>query len=61
MIGNCGFILPSSAGGPAIAAGYGVDLHTMAVKGLYASLLVLGTVVVLGYALARWWPAFGVA
>jgi sodium-dependent dicarboxylate transporter 2/3/5 len=61
VIGNCGFILPSSAGGPAVAAGYGVNLKTMAVKGLIASLLVLVTLVVLGYALARWWPAFGVA
>ena len=61
VIGNCGFILPSSAGGPAVAAGYGVNLRTMAVKGLSASLLVLLTLVVLGYALARWWPAFGVA
>jgi sodium-dependent dicarboxylate transporter 2/3/5 len=61
VIGNCGFILPSSAGGPAVAAGYGVNLRTMAVKGLMASFLVLVTLVVLGYALARWWPAFGVA
>ena len=61
VIGNCGFILPSSAGGPAVAAGYGVNLQTMAVKGLFASLLVLLTLVVLGYTLARWWPAFGVA
>jgi sodium-dependent dicarboxylate transporter 2/3/5 len=61
VIGNCGFVLPSSAGGPAVAAGYGVNLQTMAVKGLRASLLVLVTLVVLGYALARWWPAFGVA
>ncbi len=61
VIGNCGFILPSSAGGPAVAAGYGVNLKTMAVKGLMAALLVLMTVVVLGYTLARWWPAFGVA
>ncbi len=61
VIGNCGFILPSSAGGPAVAAGYGVNLQTMAVKGLIASALVLVTLVVLGYALARWWPAFGVA
>ena len=61
VIGNCGFILPSSAGGPAVAAGYGVHLHTMAAKGLMASLLVLVTLVMLGYALARWWPAFGVA
>ena len=61
VVGNCGFVLPSSAGGPAIAAGYGVNLQTMAVKGLMASLLVLVTLVALGYALARWWPAFGVA
>lgn len=61
VIGNCGFVLPSSAGGPAIAAGYGVNLQTMALKGLIASLLVLVTLVVLGYALASWWPAFGVA
>jgi len=61
VIGNCGFVLPSSAGGPAIAAGYGVNLQTMALKGLVASLLVLVTLVVLGYTLARWWPAFGIA
>ena len=61
VVGNCGFVLPSSAGGPAIAAGYGVNLQTMAVKGLFASVLVLVTLVLLGYALARWWPAFGVA
>jgi hypothetical protein len=28
-VGNCGFMLPSSAGGPAVAAGYGVNLKTM--------------------------------
>lgn len=61
VIGNCGFILPSSAGGPAVAAGYGVNLQTMAVKGLIASLLVFVTLVVLGYALTRWWVGFGVA
>ena len=56
---NLGFVLPSSAGGPAVAAGYGVHLPTMATKGLLASLMVLVTLVTLGYALARWWPAFG--
>ena len=61
VVGNCGFVLPSSAGGPAVAAGYGVNLQTMAVKGLAASVLVLVTLVLLGYALVRWWPAFGVA
>jgi len=60
-IGNCGFILPSSAGGPAVAAGYGVNLKTMAGMGLLVSLLVVSVVTALGFALARWWPAFGVA
>jgi sodium-dependent dicarboxylate transporter 2/3/5 len=60
-IGNCGFILPSSAGGPAIAAGYGINLKTMAVKGLLASLLVVAALVLLGFALSASWPAFGVA
>ncbi|MCH2471468.1 MAG: hypothetical protein MK486_15860 [Gemmatimonadetes bacterium] len=50
-----------AADGPAVAAGYGVNLRTMAVKGLMASFLVLVTLLVLGYALVRWWPAFGVA
>jgi sodium-dependent dicarboxylate transporter 2/3/5 len=60
-VGNCGFILPSSAGGPAVAAGFGINLKTMAVKGLQASILVLIVVVVLGYLLALLWPGFGVA
>jgi sodium-dependent dicarboxylate transporter 2/3/5 len=60
-VGNCGFILPSSAGGPAVAAGFGINLKTMAVKGLQASVLVLIVVVVLGYLLALLWPGFGVA
>jgi solute carrier family 13 (sodium-dependent dicarboxylate transporter), member 2/3/5 len=60
-IGNCGFILPSSAGGPAIAAGYGINLKTMAVMGLIASLLIVAALVLLGFALSTWWPAFGVA
>ena len=56
---NCGFVLPSSAGGPAVAAGYGVHLPTMASRGLLASLMVLVALVTLGYALARWWPGWG--
>ncbi len=60
-VGNCGFILPSSAGGPAVAAGYEINLKTMAVKGLMASLLVLLVLVVFGYLMALWWPGFGVA
>ncbi len=60
-IGNCGLVLPSSSGGPAVAAGYGVNLRTMAVMGLAASVLLVAVLVALGFALARWWPAFGVA
>lgn len=60
-IGNCGFVLPSSSGGPAVAAGYGANLRTMATIGVLASLIVLATLLVAGYALASWWPAFGAA
>jgi solute carrier family 13 (sodium-dependent dicarboxylate transporter), member 2/3/5 len=61
VVGNCGFVLPSSAGGPAVAAGYGINLKTMAVKGLQVSLLLLFLLVGLGYLLAIFWPAFGEA
>lgn len=60
-IGNCGFMLPTSAGGPAVAAGYGINLKTMLVKGFWASLLALIVVVLVGYLLATFWPAFGSA
>jgi sodium-dependent dicarboxylate transporter 2/3/5 len=60
-VGNCGFTLPSSAGGPAVAAGYGANLRTMALAGLVVTVTVLATRLAVGYALARWWPGFGVA
>jgi len=60
-MGNCGFMLPTSAGGPAVAAGYGINLRTMAIKGFWACLIVLVTVVVVGYLLALLWPRFGTA
>lgn len=60
-VGNCGFILPSSAGGPAVAAGYGINLRTMAVMGLMASLMLLMALVLAGFVLATVWPAFGAA
>ena len=60
-VGNCGFMLPTSAGGPAVAAGYGINLKTMAVKGFWACLIALVTCVVVGYALALYWPAFSTA
>lgn len=61
VAGNCGFMLPSSAGGPAVAAGYGVDLKTMFGWGLWLTLIVLAVIVSAGYLLATYWPGFGVA
>jgi sodium-dependent dicarboxylate transporter 2/3/5 len=60
-VGNCGFMLPTSAGGTAVAAGYGINLKTMLVKGFWAVLLALTVIVVVGYLLALYWPAFGTA
>ena len=60
-VGNCGFMLPTSAGGPAVAAGYGINLKTMLIKGFWACLLALTVVVLVGYLLALYWPAFGTA
>lgn len=60
-VGNCGFMLPTSAGGPAVAAGYGINLKTMLIKGFWACLLVLTVVVVLGYLLSIYWPTFSTA
>jgi sodium-dependent dicarboxylate transporter 2/3/5 len=59
--GHCGFMLPSSAGSSAIAAGYGVNLKTMFVKGLWAALIVLVVVIVVAYVLMLVWPGFGEA
>ena len=61
VAGNCGFMLPSSAGGPAVAAGYGVNLKTMFSKGLWLSALLWAVIALVGYLLATYWPGFGVA
>ena len=61
VAGNCGFMLPSSAGGPAVAAGYGVNLKTMFSRGLWLTGLLWVTVALVGYLLATYWPGFGVA
>jgi sodium-dependent dicarboxylate transporter 2/3/5 len=58
---NFGFVLPSSSGGPAVAAGYGVDLKLMATAGVKLTLLIFVTLALGGYLLARLWPGFGVA
>ncbi len=61
VAGNFGIMLPSSAGGPAIAAGYGVNLKTMFSWGLWLTGLILIVIIGMGYLLATYWPGFGVA
>ena len=61
VAGNCGLMLPSSAGGPAVAAGYGVNLKMMFSRGASLALLLWVIIAMLGYALATYWPGFGVA
>lgn len=59
--GNYGVMLPSSSGGTAIAAGYGVNLKTMFSWGLWLTLLTWAAVVAGGYVMATFWEGFGVA
>ncbi len=61
IAGNCGFMLPSSSGGPAVAAGYGVNLKTMFVRGLWLTIVVWLVILSAGYLLATYWPGFGTA
>ena len=61
LAGNFGIMLPSSSGGPAIAAGYGVNLKTMFSWGLWLTALILVVVIAAGYLLATYWPGFAVA
>jgi len=58
---NFGIMLPSSAGGPAIAAGYGVNLKTMFSKGFWLAALLWATLVLMGYLLTTYWPGFSLA
>ena len=59
--GSYGLMLPSSSGGPAIAAGYGVNLTAMFKWGAVLTGLVVATLVAGGYLLATFWPGFSVA
>ena len=61
VAGNCGVMLPSSAGGPAVAAGYGVNLKMMFSRGLWLALLLWIIIALVGYTLAKYWPGFGIA
>jgi sodium-dependent dicarboxylate transporter 2/3/5 len=59
VAGNCGLMLPSSAGGPAVAAGYGVNLKMMFSRGLWLTALLWTVIAVTAYALVANWPGFG--
>jgi solute carrier family 13 (sodium-dependent dicarboxylate transporter), member 2/3/5 len=59
--GNYGLMLPSSSGGSAIAAGYGVDLRAMLGSGAWLTLLILVTLTLGGYLMTTLWPGFGTA
>ncbi|MFQ5719252.1 MAG: SLC13 family permease [Acidobacteriota bacterium] len=58
---NCGFLLPSSSGGPAIAAGYGIDLRAMFRHGLLLAGLAWLAITLTGTLLIVLWPGFSVA
>jgi sodium-dependent dicarboxylate transporter 2/3/5 len=55
---HCGFMLPSSAGSSALAAGYGVNLRTMFVKGLGAAIVCLVVIVIVSLISMRVWAGF---
>jgi sodium-dependent dicarboxylate transporter 2/3/5 len=61
VAGNCGLMLPSSAGGPAVAAGYGVNLKMMLSRGLWLVALLWVVIALVGYILAMHWPGFAIA
>jgi sodium-dependent dicarboxylate transporter 2/3/5 len=58
---NYGVMLPSSSAGPAIAAGYGVNLRMMMVWGAGLSAFIFVLLTIAGHLLTILWPGFGVA
>jgi sodium-dependent dicarboxylate transporter 2/3/5 len=58
---NYGVMLPSSSAGPAVAAGYGVDLRAMFWWGLWLTGALWVLLLMAGYLLATYWPGFGTA
>ena len=58
---NCGLALPASSAGPAIAAGYGVNLKTMLLRGIWLTAILWVLLVGYGYLAWRFWPGFGIA
>jgi solute carrier family 13 (sodium-dependent dicarboxylate transporter), member 2/3/5 len=60
-VANFGLMLPSSSAGPAIAAGYDVDLKVMFWWGLGLTVLIWTLTLVTGWVLTFAWPGFSVA
>jgi solute carrier family 13 (sodium-dependent dicarboxylate transporter), member 2/3/5 len=58
---HCGFMLPSSAGSSAVAAGYGVNLRTMFTHGFWAALICLAVIVAVAFVSILIWPGFATA
>jgi sodium-dependent dicarboxylate transporter 2/3/5 len=58
---HCGFMLPSSAGSSALAAGYGINLRTMFVAGFGAACVCLAVILILSFWSIRFWPGFAIA
>jgi len=58
---HCGFMLPSSAGSSAVAAGYGINLRTMFVAGFGAACVCLAVIVIIGVLSIQFWPGFSTA
>ena len=58
---HCGFMLPSSAGSSAVAAGYGINLRTMFIAGFGAALICLAVIVIVSMLSMQFWPGFATA
>jgi di/tricarboxylate transporter len=58
---HCGFMLPSSAGSSAVAAGYGINLRTMFVAGFGAACVCLAVIVAISVLSIYYWPGFAAA
>ena len=58
---HCGFMLPSSAGSSAVAAGYGINLRTMFVRGFWAACVCLVVIATVSLVSMLIWPGFGTA
>jgi sodium-dependent dicarboxylate transporter 2/3/5 len=58
---HCGFMLPSSAGSSAVAAGYGINLRTMFVAGFGAACICLAVIVAISLLSIYVWPVFATA